>query len=473
MTREEIRLDKIHEVVQHVLRTQYEHLPPGVIEKTRESFIDTIGVSLAGSTAPGCREVVEQVKYWGGREESSLLVYGGKVPSPSAALANSMLAHARDFDDDHEEGSVHPSISVIPAAMAIAEEMGGVDGKTFITALAIGVDLVCRLALTIRVLQGWHLSGICGGIGAAATAGKLLRLSEDQLWNALGIAYAQTTGNLQGGHDGAMTKRMNPGFASKAAVLSVYLARRGVTGARNVMEGEEGFFTMFDGGQRFDPEKLRVKMDGTPYGHDELTRDLGKVFKGEEISFKPFPCCRFLHAPIDATLKNVRENNIQPEEVERVTVRACKRATRMYNRPMDQPDRAQIAAQFSIPYGVAAAIVRRHVKLEDFEKEAVGDLRVLEMSRRVEVVVNPEALLKVPVIVEITTKQGKTCSTQVREMIGSPQKPLTPEELRQKFYDCSKYSARPIPPRNLDHFLEKAGHLEGAGDVRELIHLFT
>ena len=199
-------MDKIYEVVRYVLATDYDDLSKQVVERTKQCFIDTIGVILAGSSALGCREVVEQVKYWGGREESTILVHGGKVPSFFAAFINSMMAHARDFDDTHEEGSVHPSASVIPIGIAVTEQMGGVDGKKFITAIAIGIDLVCRLGLSIRTLQGWHLSGICGGIGSVATAGKLLGLGEDQLWNAFGIAYAQTTGNSQGRRDGAIDR---------------------------------------------------------------------------------------------------------------------------------------------------------------------------------------------------------------------------------------------------------------------------
>ena len=466
-------MDKIYEVVRYVLATDYEDLPQRVVEKTKECFIDTIGVILAGSSALGCCEVVEQVNYWGGREESTILVYGGKVPSLFAAFTNSMMAHARDFDDDHEEGSVHPSASVIPTGIAIAEQIGGVDGKKFITAIAIGIDLVCRLGLSLRVLQGWHLSGICGGIGSVATAGKLLGLGKDQLWNAFGIAYSQTTGNSQGRRDGAMTKRMNPGFASKAAVLSAYLAKRGITGPKNVMEGKEGFFNMFDGGDYFDPEKLRSKMDGTSYSHNELTKDLGKVFKVEEISFKPYPCCRFLHAPIDATLKNVQRNNIQPEDVEEVTVRACKRAMNNYSQPFEIRDTAQIDAQFNIPYGVAAAILRRQVGLKDFEDAAVRDPLVLEITKKIRVVVNPKAHLKVPVVVEIKTRNGKTYTSYVEEIIGGPKQPMTRDEFLGKFYDCARYAARPISSKKLEDFLFLANHLETLDDIRKAINLLV
>src|SRR5512139_3652273 len=149
-------MSAIESIVEHLVKVKFEDIPEATVEKQKDLLVDTLGVAIAGSKAPGVEEVVALLREIGGREESSILHYGGKSLSFLAAMANSLMAHAFDYDDMHEKAGIHANVSVVPAALAMAEKVGGVDGKTFLTAAVLGVDLVCRMGLSIPVFRGWH-----------------------------------------------------------------------------------------------------------------------------------------------------------------------------------------------------------------------------------------------------------------------------------------------------------------------------
>ncbi|GAI87887.1 unnamed protein product [marine sediment metagenome] len=168
-------MDLAYDLAGNVARVRFDDLPEGAVETTKKFILDTLATTIAGSSAPGCKAVVNLVKDWGGKEESTILIYGGQVVSENAALANSMMAHALDFDETHDEAVIHSYVSVLPAALAMAERNGGVSGKDLITAVAVGVDLMCRLSLA-SVGHDWVRSSTMAYFGPTAAAGKILGL---------------------------------------------------------------------------------------------------------------------------------------------------------------------------------------------------------------------------------------------------------------------------------------------------------
>jgi 2-methylcitrate dehydratase PrpD len=254
---------------------RYEDIPSEAVEATKMDVLDTLAVILAGSTSSGTREVVEQMTYWGGREESSILIFGDKVPAPSAVLANSHMAHARDYDDIYHVARIHVGAVNVPCALAVAESVGGVDGRELITAMLMGIDIELRLGQAALLWTQFHPTATFGYFGACATAGRLLGLDEDQMVNAFGICYSQVSGTKQCMHDGSLTKRLQPGLAARGGILSAHLARRGYTGTRNNLEGKAGFFNLYHGG-KYDPVFL--------------TDRLGEHFDITRLGFKPYPC---------------------------------------------------------------------------------------------------------------------------------------------------------------------------------------
>ena len=294
-------MDAAYLFAKNFVDTKYENLPPEVVEATKKEILDLLGVALGGASQPGATHVCALVKEWGGKEESSIIGSKQKVPAPNAAQANATMAHALDFDDVHEAAVMHPGIASIPVVMAVGEAQGNLSGKELITSTALGVDMMCRLALATTpgkspIELGWHLTSLFGFMGSAATAARVMRLNEEKIVDAIGIGYHQCAGNGQCVKDGALTKRLGPGFAVKGGITAALMAKAGVTGAKNSFEGEWGLYKQY--------------MDGD-YSREILTADLGKRFEGVNVAIKPYPCCRGIHPAIDAALALAIGENIR------------------------------------------------------------------------------------------------------------------------------------------------------------------
>ncbi len=453
--------DLAYDLAGNAAKVEYSDLPKDVVEITKKFILDTLATMTAGSSAPGCKSVVDLAKDWGGKEESAILIYGGKVVAENAALANSMMAHARDFDDTHDVAVLHANASVLPAILAMAERKGGVSGKDLITAVAIGVDLMCRLGLGAMGPLNWILSSTAGYFGSTVAAGKILGLGEDKLLHAMGIAYSQCAGSYQCLVDGGLVKRMQPAFAARAAVLSSILAQKGITGARNIFEGKYGFFPLYHGGK---------------YDREKITKNLGKEFEGKNLSVKLYPCCRYVHAGIDATLNIVEENDIRADDVVEVVAHVTQAAYDLVGRPFQIRESPQVDAQFSLPYTVSVAIARRNVFIDDFFEEKIkGDTQVLQLAKKVKVVVDQEPIAKglTPCVVDIKTKDGKVRSERVEILRGDPRKPVSIEEVAQKLRKCAAFSAKPISEKNVEEIIRIVSNLETVPNVGEIVRLMA
>jgi len=450
--------DLAYALVGNAAKVKYDDLPKDVVEITKKFILDTLATTIAGSSAPGCESVVEQVKDWGGKEESTILIYGGKVVSENAALANSMMAHALDFDDTHDEAVVHSYVSVLPVALAMAERNGGVNGKDLIAAIAVGVDLMCRLGLA-SFGHDWVYSSTMAYFGATVTAGKILGLNENELHHAMGIAYSQCGGNLQCIKDGSLVKRMQPAFAARAAIISSILAQKGITGATDIFEGQFGFFPSYHRGK---------------YAREVAVKELGKVFEGVNSSIKLYPCCRYTHGSIDATLNIVQENDIKPDNVVEVVAHVTQDAYNIVGKPFELRESPQVDAQFSIPYTTSVAIAKRNVFIDDFFEEKIkGDTQVLQLAQKVRVVVDQEPIGKglTPSVVDIKTKDGKVYSKRVEILRGDPRKPVSVEEIAQKFRRCAAFSAKPISKENIEEMIRTVSNLEAVAEVSSIVSL--
>src|SRR4051794_30596901 len=178
-------------LAQHVCRTGYADLPESAIESARRDILDTFGCMLGGSGAPGIDELFTVTSRWGGLAESRVLLRGIGLPAPQAALLNACMGHALDFDDTLDTGgSIHPGVSVLGAALAVCDSVGAVTGQELLLAVALGLDVSCRIALASTLDRGWHRTAAIGIFGATATAGKLLGLTPEQILAAFGIAYS-------------------------------------------------------------------------------------------------------------------------------------------------------------------------------------------------------------------------------------------------------------------------------------------
>jgi 2-methylcitrate dehydratase PrpD len=458
-------MDAAYSLAKNVVTTRYEDIPAEAVIATKKQILDTIGTALAGSSALGIKQLVELIEEWGGKRESTIISYGSKVPALHAAQANASMAHALDYDDTHEGGRIHCSVVVIPTALAMAERQGGIDGKDFITAVALGVDLACRMGLATELADpsqlqgGWHFTSLYGYFSAAATAGKILGLDEEQMVNALGIAYHQAAGNVQCVADGAMTKRMGPGFAARGGTMAALMAQKGITGSKNSLEApERGLYDLYHAGCK----------------SNELTDELGRRFEGINASLKPYPCCRLNHQYINLTLDLVHENHIKLDEIKEIIATVAEWTQDVcFPLEVKRNPRNIVDCQFSMPWTVACAVVHGKIGLAEFTEASLKDTTIKELAQKVTPVVDnslpdPHS----PKLVTIKTSRGEF-SKKGGAILGSPQNPLTMEAITLKFKECATHGLKPLPKDSIDKIIEMVTSLEKLNDVNELVQVYT
>jgi 2-methylcitrate dehydratase PrpD len=461
-------MDAIYNFAKNFVNVKYEDIPSPAVEATKKEFIDSLGVALAGSSKTGVKELLDLVKDWGGKQQSTIISYGIKVPTPNAAQVNATMTHALDYDDAHDGAQMHPGVIGVPTALAVAEQVGRVSGKEFITAVALGTDFICRLGLaahpgTSSQTAGWHPTTLYGFLGAAAIAGRLLGLDEDRMVNALGIAYHQCSGNGQCVLDGALTKRMGPGFAVRGGITAALMAEKGITGAKNCLEGEFGIYKLYHQGD---------------YDADALVKDLGRRFEGINVSLKPYPCCRGTHTSIDAALALVNDYDIKAVDIEQITVFTGEGNYQILCSPLQLKlnPRNAVDCQFNIPWAVATAIAKRKVSVGDFTEEAIKIREVFEVLQKIDVELDcnmSRANALEPVRINIRVKGGEIYSTQFKSALGSPQRPMMPDDCIKKFKDCAAYSIKPMFKSKVERLIELIKQLEKLENIKEIIHIIS
>ena len=446
-------------LVGHLVNTEYGDLPLDSIQYCKLLIMDSLGVVLPGSIAPGCQEVVKLAGNWGGNSGSSLLIYGNKTSPPLAALANSTMMHALDFDDTLDVSALHTFVTVLPTALATVEALGSkVSGKQFIAALILGVDIICRLSMGIRRPLSWIRTATCGSFGSAAAAGKILNLNHDDMSNALGIVYSQTAGNAQGLLEGRLVKRIQPGFAASAGVLSAFLAMDGITGSRNFLEGPYGFYRLYEQGE---------------YDVEPVIDKLGEHYTILDLSIKPYPCCRMTHSSIDAALRLQNQIGGPPEEITAIVVETSEMVAQMVGKPFVIGENPQVDAQFSIPYTVAVALHRGMVFLDDFTPSAVCNEKTKVVADRVRVEIDPSLPAKdlFHSKIAIRTQKGDVYESAVDVPLGNPLNPMTIEQCRNKFEKCLSYSGVDLQPDRVRTLISTIENLEMVDDVGVLVQL--
>jgi 2-methylcitrate dehydratase PrpD len=453
-------MDESQVLARNIDDVTYEDIPALAIDVAKRSLLDAIGVTLAASTlGEGCRAFVDLAIADDGLRESAILGFGAKASAAMAAFANGSMAHALDFEDVHDSAPVHPNAATVPAALAVAESIGGVSGRRFLTALALGSDLVCRLGLALKenpLESGWYIPPILGAFGATAAACKLLGLGVEQVVDAFSLTLCQATCTAELTHSPhSMVRSVRDAFSAKAGVLSALLAQRGVTGFDHPIEGQAGLFSLYSGGN-YDPVPL---MDG-----------LGHTFEGSKVSFKPWPSCRGTHSYIDAVLQILEDDALDPRDVEGIRI-IVSPVNKMLCEPEDTKKSpiTAIDAKFSLPFVIATALIRGRVDLDDFDTDALANRQVLELARKVSYEVDGSVSLREAVrgIVHIDSKNG-TLSRRVDVPYGHPENPVSQEALVAKFMSCGRRSARGISDKTLSEVVELITNLEQVEDVREI-----
>jgi 2-methylcitrate dehydratase PrpD len=454
----------ITDFVRNFTDTRYENIPGTAVEAVKKEVLDSLATALGGSSKAGVGELVEMVKEWGGSRQSTVIAYGLKCPAPNAAQVNGTMIHALDYDDGHQVALVHIGCVAVSTAFAAAERMGKVSGKELITAIALGGDFMARLGLASKpgasaLASGWHPTTLFGFLGAAAIAGRIIRLDEEKMINALGLAYHQCGGAGSGVGDGALAKRMGPGLAAKAGLTSALMAERGITGERDPLEGRTGLFKTYMGGD-YDPAIL--------------TADLGRRFEGENVGDKPYPCCGLTHACIDAALALIAKHNIKVDRIKDITVYGGQSVYGLSQPPeIKKAPRTIIDAQFSVPYVVAVALVQGKVTVDDFTDAAIKRPEILKVAGMINTRLEPAMSRHGvgPGGVTLTMQDGTEHTEEVEHCLGSVARPMSFIDVTKKFRECAACSIKSLKKETIEKVIEMAGRLEKSSDATEIIRL--
>jgi 2-methylcitrate dehydratase PrpD len=420
--------DIVHILARFAVETRFEDLPGGAVEAAKKSILDTLGVMLGASgMEPAVRPIIDLVTETGGRPEATVLGFGSRLPAATAAFANGTLAHGLDYDSQTPWGA-HPDSSLVPALLALAERVGGVSGKDLIRAVAVGQELFIRLRCNIRWNMDWNLSSAVGVYSGTAACGALLGLDARGIASAMGIASLNAGGTMEQIFGiGSDLRGLYAGFISQSCVTAALLAQKGMVGMQRLFEGEAGIFKVYFGGE---------------YNRDKILEGLGADFLCAGMTYKYWPAVGNAHTYIHAAIELMRENPIAAKDIAQVRVYVGSFAERMC-KPIEARKRpaTMMDAKFSLPFTVAVALNAGKMAISDFAPSALADPDVLALAGKVEGVFDPAFNwnLKLPAgKVEVVTKDGRTFARLGEEVPGTPERPMTWDELDAKFADCAR-----------------------------------
>jgi len=436
-----------------VAGTRTADVPPEVLQTAAWWVLDWLGAAIAGlDSAPG-RIMLEHTDAQPAGRASCIGMAEGRSPQV-AALHNGIVSHVVEMDDVHRAAIIHPGVVVVPAALAVAEQIGA-SGEDFLTAVTLGYEIAIRVGESVGKTHyfHWHNTSTCGVFGATAAAGWLLGLDEQRLTWALGNAGSQAGGLWEFIADGAMSKVLHAGRAAANGVLAAELGALGFTGARKILEGRQGFFAA-------------TAPDGNP---DAVTAGLGEGWKLPGSSIKPYPSCRHTHSAVDATLALRQEHDLSIHDVDRIEIDAYQATLDLTDNPTPAHP---YAAKFSVHYCVARALADGALRPADFSDELIAEPALRDLMLRTTARLDPEldarAPQELPARVRLHLKDGRQVEHLVLSAKGDPEAPLTEQELTDKFVSLT--AGTPYADRAPD-LVKLVTRLAERADVRGLLTL--
>ena len=442
------------------LGLNYENIPSVAIKEAKRFLLDSVGCAFSALDNKDTQAAYNYIQDLSGNKQATVIGWGEKANLPQTTLMNSLLIRALDYNDIYwEQDPSHPS-DIIPAVLSTGEFMKK-NGKEVLIGIIIAYELEMRLCLAafpgVREI-GWHHATLTQLVSPVA-AGRMLSLNEEEIVAAIGISGSShfTLGGVVAGHLTNMKNAADP-FAVEAGVRAALLASKGYTGPVEVFEGKEGLFEVLD----------KVKWD-----RDVLTKGLGEKFLINQCGYKAFPTEALTHQPITAALEVMKENNLDPKEVEEVLVETTTRGADILSDPSKYKPTTKETADHSLPYCIAVAVAKGNVLPSDFEEDALRDPLVWSLLDKIKVIDNPEIDALFPkvkrAIVTIKTSKGEF-KKQEDFAKGQPERPLSEEELVSKF---KANSEKKISPSGMEDIIKATQGLENIDEIGEYMKLLV
>ena len=442
--------------IDFIHQTQLADIPPDVQHLGKRAILDTVGVSLAASRDEAVAILTETLAGRAGNATSTVIGRSHRTDSLSAALINGVLAHALDFDDVNDSCMGHPSAPLVPAVLALGEELGA-SGARVLEAFLIGFELECKLGLAIgnaHYAKGWHATATTGTMAAAAACAKLLGLDRERIGMALGIAASSSAGMRI--NFGTMTKPFHVGQAARAGLMATLLASNGFTANADILDHPIDYTRVFADKGEADSSRI-VGTLGNPW-------DI--VSPG--LVVKKFPCCNSTHRTIDATLSLVSEHSPSLSDIEGIVISMPpgEDIPLIYSRAT-----TGLEGKFSMQYCIASAVLDGRVDLHTFEQTSVDRAEVQRLTGLVKleydnsqdpVVVNAGG----HVDVTMNMANGNSVTQRIEQARGTPEHPLTDEEINEKFTSCA---LRTLDASQVEKAISQVYSLQDLPDIRDLM----
>jgi 2-methylcitrate dehydratase PrpD len=455
----------IEKLVENIIDTHIENFDNDTLERARNRIIDTVGCLIGGANASGNSEIIKLVRGWGGREEATILIHGGKIPAQNAAMVNSIMARSFDFEpvSPYAEGASvpgHISGTTVMTALAMGEAMG-ISGKDLITALIVSDDITSRVLLAgagAGLSKGWDHIGPINPFGATTIAGRLLGLNRSQMKNAFGIVLNQLGGSFHIIQDATTSFKLTQGLAAMSGILSAQLAEAGWSGPSDALFGEFGYY--------------RLYTDGC-HNPDILTKDLGKKYFGDG-AIKPYSCCRATHGAIDCALEILNKFNIEVDDIREVAIHVSSGYSgNILARPFKVGDFPQADATFSFQYTVATALMRKSVRPEHFMEESIKEPQINDFINRIKVKPDLPADKIDSVRLKIFMDDGRELSESSNFARGDQyNNPMSKEEIISKFWINVEFS-RALTREKAEKLLRLLEKMEDLDNVKKLVRLLV
>lgn len=428
-----------------VVEHEYENIPANVRHEAERSFLNWVGCAVGAARHETVSNALAALGPFSGPAEATVLGRGDRLDIMLAALMNGITSHTFDFDDTHLKTVIHPSGPVASAILALAERKP-VFGKDFLHAFILGVEVECRIGSSVYPEHydvGWHITGTAGVFGAAAAAGRLLGLSEQQMVWALGIAATQSSGLRE--MFGTMCKPFHPGNAARNGLLAALLAKSDFTSSNQGIEAKRGFAHVLS--TRFDP--------------NEITGKLGETWEISLNTYKPFACGIVIHPAIDGCVQLRNEHKLTGDEIESIALKAHPLVVELTGKKTPQ---VGLEGKFSVFHSAAVAVIHGAAGEAQYSDECVRDPKVIALRDRVSATVD-KTLHEDQVRITMKLKDGRTLEKYVEHAVGSLAKPMSDADLEAKFKGLADGVLARLETENLMRLTWDITKLKDAGEV--------
>jgi 2-methylcitrate dehydratase PrpD len=440
-----------------VVGTDFDSIPGEAVQRAKASILDCLGVMVAGSIGPVGKLIMQFARTMGGEPRSSVIAGGFKTSAPNAALANGTMGHALDYDDDSDTTNGHPTVTILPAILALGEDRAS--GRDVLESYILGHEVGARLGSVLippHYEKGWHSTSTLGAITAAAASAKILKLGVEKTRMAFGIAASEASGLRS--NFGTMVKPLHAGSAAQKGVAAALLAESGFEADGDILESRFGFINVFDGREDVDLE--------------EVTGDLGTSYDivSPGINIKKYPCCYNTHSAIDGLLKLVENSGLAPHDVKNIRCGVNELSPGILIHP---DPKTGLEAKFSLPYCLAVALSKGNVGIADFGDERIRDESIREHMKKVEMYVHSDLKGQDTLpsaVIEVETRAGEKHSLRVDRPSGSGRFPLTWDKLVSKFRDCSSLV---MNENDSDAVIASIQELESLPSIQDLMDILS